>query len=434
MFGNAIGNSITSALTPKSLGEMAPPVKKSDKQASADSSEAAPSDELEEITVTAQKIDNNPTDAIRSGSEVSPDEQRAEQHATEPQKYVVARGDSYARIAREKYGDERYAELIMQANGVDPTHANIHGLQIGTELELPDLSQLSDGERSGALRAGGTLISNDQAETDKAREAQFAGQQQPSAQPPAGPATAGPEVRGSPVGQTYIQGFGEIPSYRGEFPSPLHLMWYVPQDASELFKGYYSPTEVRGWLREAAEYHGVPYELSAAIMQQENPPNALWWQKIGQFGERSLTTALAWADEVAFGLVPDKFSGGSAGFANMSRGALRDAAAYVNDTLGYEPVPPEIQSRVFGWDQDFLVSGDDWHNDLYFMNARLRQLIDVTTGTRGYSGPLSRDQVFRISAGYNGSGPAAVKYGNDTLRRIDSAAAGTEPLYFYERP
>jgi len=67
------------------------------------------------------------------------------------------------------------------------------------------------------------------------------------------------------------------------------------------------------------------------------------------------------------------------------------------------------------------------------MTAHLRQLIDVTTGTTGYTGPLTRTQVERVAAAYNGRGPLAVKYGQDTVARIDRAAAGTVPLYFYER-
>jgi RES domain-containing protein/LysM repeat protein len=101
---------------------------------------AAPAEPLQEITVTAQK---------------------------DPVTYTVAQGDSYARIAREQYGDERYAALVMQANGIDPTYGNVHGLQIGAELTLPDLSTLGTGDLASARRQGGTLLGADQAVTDQ---------------------------------------------------------------------------------------------------------------------------------------------------------------------------------------------------------------------------------------------------------------------------
>jgi LysM repeat protein len=101
---------------------------------------AAPEEPLQEITVTAQK---------------------------DPVTYTVAQGDSYARIAREQYGDERYAALVMQANGIDPTYGNVHGLQIGAELTLPDLSTLGTGDLASARRQGGTLLGADQAVTDE---------------------------------------------------------------------------------------------------------------------------------------------------------------------------------------------------------------------------------------------------------------------------
>ena len=197
---------------------------------------------------------------------------------------------------------------------------------------------------------------------------------------------------------------------------------------------WYPPSEVRGWLRDAAAYNDVPLELAAAILQQENPVNAPLYRKVGQFAERTLTTAAAELDEVAFDLVPDKVAGGSSGFANMSRRTLRGAAAYVENVLGYKAIPDDVSSRRDGrLTVNAQIPGADWRNDLYFMTAHLRQLIDVTTGTTGYTGPLTRTQVERVAAAYNGRGPLAVKYGQDTVARIDRAAAGTVPLYFYER-
>jgi len=109
---------------------------------------------------------------------------------------------------------------------------------------------------------------------------------------------------------------------------------------------WYPPSEVRGWLRDAAAYNDVPLELAAAILQQENPVNAPLYRKVGQFAERTLTTAAAELDEVAFDLVPDKVAGGSSGFANMSRRTLRGAAAYVENVLGYKAIPDESRHGV----------------------------------------------------------------------------------------
>ncbi len=70
------------------------------------------------------------------------------------------------------------------------------------------------------------------------------------------------------------------------------------------------------------------------------------------------------------------------------------------------------------------------------MTAHLRQLIDRVMGkeTSGdcYKGPLTLEQVEKVVAAYNGSGPMAAKYGKDAVRRLQAAAAGGEPLSFYE--
>ena len=144
----------------------------------------------------------NPEAPIDSAPPVSPGDQAQEQAQTEepatppgPQTYTVQKGDSYARIAREVYGDERYASLIMAANGVDPSYGNVHGLRIGTDLTLPDISNLSDTEQLTTLRAGGRLISNDQAITDviaaqtSQQVAQAAQQNTPPATAPLDPIT-----------------------------------------------------------------------------------------------------------------------------------------------------------------------------------------------------------------------------------------------------
>lgn len=235
-----------------------------------------------------------------------------------------------------------------------------------------------------------------------------------------------------------FDGLGPIASYRGKFPSPLPLMWYVPTDVGEATRIHFPASEIRGWLRDAAHYEGVPLELAAVILQQENGPNATGWQKVGQFAERSGTTFLVILDEMLFDLVPDQvaghnLAGGSSGIANLSRATLRDAARYIETTYCRPILPDHVKYRLLGWNQDTRIPGDDLKADLYYMTGHLRQLIDRITGTLCYSGPLTLDQVERILAAYNGSGPAARKYGRDAMHRLRQAAAGKVPLYFYER-
>lgn len=232
---------------------------------------------------------------------------------------------------------------------------------------------------------------------------------------------------------TTIDGLSPINSYHGNFPSPLNVMWYTPKDLGETTKTYFPPSEIRMWVRDAADYEGVPLELAAVILQQENGPNATTWQKVGQFGERTLTTFLAIVDEELFDLVPDRLSGGSSGLANLSRATLRDAAKYIEETYCKPILPDSVKYRLLGWNQDTRIPGDDLKADLYYMTGHVRQLIDRITGVKCYDGPLTLEQVERICAAYNGSGEAARKYGRDAVERLRKAAAKETPLFFYER-
>lgn len=231
---------------------------------------------------------------------------------------------------------------------------------------------------------------------------------------------------------TTVEGEGQIASYEGSFPSPLPVMWYVPEN-NEVLKLWYPPAEIRGWIREAARYQDVPHCMLATILQQENGPNAAWWQKAGQFAERTLTTAAAIADDWFFGVVPDAISGGSSGFANMSRATLRNAALYSINTYNRQPLPDDVRFRVLGWDQDTRIAGDDWHADLYYASAHLRELIDRQTGVTGFSELLPMDDVRGVFRRYNGSGSLAETYADDAIALLKGAIAGTKTLYFYQR-
>lgn len=229
---------------------------------------------------------------------------------------------------------------------------------------------------------------------------------------------------------TTIAGLGAIPSYRGDFPSPLQVMWYTPTPGEPLRMSV-PDSEIRQWIKQAAQYQRIPHVLLAVVLQQENSPRATGWHQFLQFGERSLTTAAAIADEALFDIVPDRVAGSSTGFANMSRAALRDAVAYSQRMYGRPPMPADVRYRLLGWDQDTRVSGDDLRGDLYYCAAHLRQLVDRVAG-RCHNGALTLDQLERVIKAYNGSGPLADKYARDAMKLLADAQTGAATLYFYE--
>jgi hypothetical protein len=232
---------------------------------------------------------------------------------------------------------------------------------------------------------------------------------------------------------TTITGLGPIQSYTGEFPAPIHLMWYTPRNFGELFKVYYPASEIRGWVREAAEYLDVPHVLAATILQQENNPQASYRRQALQFCERSLTTVAAIVDNSAFDLVPDKVARTSSGIANLARLTLLDAAKHIEVVYKKPVIPNEVKYQVLGLNLDRRIQGADWRCDLYYMCAYIRQLIDRKMNkNKPYQGPLTLEQVEKVCAAYNGSGDAAAKYGKDAVQRLMDAASGKEPLYFYE--
>ncbi len=243
---------------------------------------------------------------------------------------------------------------------------------------------------------------------------------------------AGPQDVCSAREKVAISALTGVQSYTGDFPSPLQVMWYVP-GKDEPLRLSVPDKEIRQWIRQAAEYHGIPHILLATILQQENAPSASGARKVLQFGERTLTTFAAIIDKAFWDLVPDRIAGGSSGFANMSRAALESAAAYSEKTYGRPPLPDSVKYRVLGWNQDTRISGDDWRADLYYCAAHLRQLIDRVVGKPCYDGELDLEQLRKVIALYNGSGPLAEKYSKDAMRLLSGAATGKATLYFYEK-
>lgn len=231
---------------------------------------------------------------------------------------------------------------------------------------------------------------------------------------------------------TILPDYESVPSYTGDLPSPLQIMWYAPE-GNEALRTEFSDSEIRGWIRDAAKYHGIPHILLAVILQQENGPGASKFLQTLQFGERSLTTFLAIVDEVAFDIVPDKVAGSSSGFVNMSRNTLRKAATYIENYYCKRPMPEDVQYRIFGYNQDTRIPGDDWKADLYYAAAHLRELIDRVTGIPCHKGSLTPQQLKSVIGAYNGSGPLAEKYASDAMALLERAKSGTASLYFYER-
>jgi nucleoid-associated protein YgaU len=89
--------------------------------------------------------------AVESTTESLPvAEESAPVEPAYPRSYVIQKGDSFAKISRKIFGDEKWTARIVKANpGIDPLN-----LQVGSEIELPDIST----DSTGTVRTGGNLI------------------------------------------------------------------------------------------------------------------------------------------------------------------------------------------------------------------------------------------------------------------------------------
>jgi len=233
-----------------------------------------------------------------------------------------------------------------------------------------------------------------------------------------------------------IKGLGNVKSYTGEFPSPFQIMNYTPSKNEPLkHQVYVSDSTIRSWIKDAAKYHGIPHEMIAVLIQQENAPSASKWKQFLQFGERTLTTTASELDRVLWDIVPDKVADGSAGFMNMRRPTLKSTVQYTKQNYCKELMPKDIANRIgyiFDSNVDVEVQGLDWRADLYYGAAHIRELIDRQVG-KCSKGEISIEQVEKIFASYNGSGPIAQKYGKDAIDLLTKASNGKATLYFYEK-
>ncbi|WP_090213433.1 hypothetical protein [Litoreibacter janthinus] len=168
-----------------------------------------------------------------------------------------------------------------------------------------------------------------------------------------------------------------------------------------------------------------------------------------QAGERSLQGLANGFDHVARnalgvgaddiprlpGDVDDKirrFARGSAGLTNMSDATLNNAIEYTLTTYCKNPIADRDRYAMFGIDSDLRITGYDMIADFYYCAAHIRQNIDALLGGPCFTGVLDDSQMARVIAAYNGTGPAAARYGQEGVDAIDGAICRSGSLYWYE--
>lgn len=85
-----------------------------------------------------------------TGSAFPPAEDTTPQQPAGPRKYIVKKGDSFARIARVELGDEKWTTELIKANpDCDPLN-----LKVGAEIVLPDVSGLAAAKPAESKETG----------------------------------------------------------------------------------------------------------------------------------------------------------------------------------------------------------------------------------------------------------------------------------------
>lgn len=220
----------------------------------------------------------------------------------------------------------------------------------------------------------------------------------------------------------------KIPSFNGAIKSPVKLYWIAPRIGNIIT---ISDSDLRKWVKDACAYHKIPHILLALILQNENNPNAPYWRRVAQFGERSITTA-ANAIDLIISIIPDKVSKGSSGIANVSDKALLDGVESSIKKYGRPPIPTSVKMDILGLNTDTRISGDDWRNDLYYAAAHLRFLIDRELKPC-FNGTLSHEDLKKIIKAYNGKGKEAEKYAENAMANLKLGIQKKGNLYFYEK-
>jgi hypothetical protein len=174
---------------------------------------------------------------------------------------------------------------------------------------------------------------------------------------------------------------------------------------------------LRAAVAKAASWTGVPGELLAAVLQNENSPKATGGDRTLQGIERS---------------VQSFFGVGSTGFGNVKPDTLDEAKGVFRKFYHW----PILGAGVKDVDQN-----DNTETDIYHAAAVLRDGLNKawSAGARSlnkdefkkyeyypyFGGTVTEDVATRAIGHYNGWGDGAKKYGEDGLRRIQK-----QQLYF----
>lgn len=241
------------------------------------------------------------------------------------------------------------------------------------------------------------------------------------------------------IGQekAFIKDLKPLTDATGSLFTPLPIYPYEKTAEETQNNKWMGANDIRQWVKDATQYHGVPHTMLAGVLENENPireegvkgstHNAL------QFTERTLTTLANWADDSLGDIVPDRVAGSSTGIANMSRKTLKSAAQYSIDTYNKNPIPDPERYRVNHWDSDTRMAGRDTKADLYYAASHLRQLIDNEMGVKNFDGGLNWQQTESIISRYNGTGSGAKAYGKRAVEMIHKAEKGRPVLNFYHK-
>ncbi|MDR2926139.1 MAG: hypothetical protein LBU76_09390, partial [Azoarcus sp.] len=182
---------------------------------------------------------------------------------------------------------------------------------------------------------------------------------------------------------------------------------------------------IRRWAREAAEYHEIPYEMLAVLLEQENGQNVSAFRRFAQGYERFLQFSGAVIKDATGMPVPG--AGGSTGIINMLRSTFLETISYTKEKYARPLLPVHKQ------DIDSGFAGVDIEADLYYGAAHIRQLIDDVVGNPCTKGEISLEQVKKVFVRYNGTREDAKKYGDAATNKLLGAYKGTFTLHFYEK-
>ncbi len=174
---------------------------------------------------------------------------------------------------------------------------------------------------------------------------------------------------------------------------------------------------LRAAVAKAASWTGVPAELLAAVLQNENSPKATGFDRALQGVERSVQSFVG---------------SGSTGFGNVKPETLTEAKGVFRKFYKWPILGPGVKD---------VDQNDNVETDIYHAAAVLRDGLNKawSAGARSlnktefkkfeyypyFGGTVTEDVATQAMGHYNGWGDGAKTYGEDGLRRIQK-----QPLYF----